>query len=66
MQEAFTQRPCKTGKNFFKALMKQLQKLMKLTKQLITIIIVSFNSNKRFNYNKNRQKLKKLFKTRKF
>jgi len=43
-----------------KAISKQLLKLTIIAKQLIVIIIVSFENNKQFDYNENRQNITKI------
>ncbi len=45
-------RPCKTGKFQLRLIEKITGILAIITKQLITIIIVSFDNNKQFDYTK--------------
>ncbi len=49
-----------------KALTKRLQKLMIITKRLITIIIVNFDNNKRISYNKNRRNITEIGRNNEF
>jgi len=53
-------RPCETGKFPLRLIEKIMEILMIITKRLITIIINSFDNNKRFDYNEKRQNVTKI------
>ncbi len=56
---ASTIRACKTGKFPLRLIETIMEILTIITKRLITIIIISFDNNKRFDYNKNRWNITK-------
>ncbi len=52
-------RPCETGKFLLRLIEKIMEILTIITKQLITIIIISFDNNKRCDYNEKKAECNK-------